>query len=361
MRARRTCVLLILATCVLGGCGLTIPRVSEVGDADYPGQSNPLTPPVSATAQIEFEIKKRIYCELRDAVAAANHFPITESDYLGGPQTIKYRSLFPPGWLATIALMLQIDESAALNPGVSVTQIMPNAVQVFGVQNTVTTAQSFTLGLGATLSSTATRIDKFNPQYSIAFLSKPQTKDIVCNPGNDPFVRIGWKTPNSSPFLIESDLGIKEWLLGALLVNDLLPSDVAPPKAGTPLKPNKGAGGGGGGSGSSSSGRSGGGSSSSHGGGGSNSGGGGSAVKADTISYEIKFVIVSNGNITPTWKLMKFSANTGSSPLFALGRTRTHDLIITIGPNTTATDNSNLASQISTGVASQNKASLTGN
>jgi hypothetical protein len=100
---------------------------------------------------------------------------------------------------------------------------MANAVQTFGVGNTVTTPQSFSLGFGATLSSTATRIDKFNPQYSIAFLSQRKTNDSVCNPGNDNWASI---SPTSSPFQIESDLGIKQWLVGALLVNSYIPSDI---------------------------------------------------------------------------------------------------------------------------------------
>jgi hypothetical protein len=65
---------------------------------------------------------------------------------------------------------------------------------------------------------------------------------------------------------------------------------------------------------------------------------------------------VSNGSITPTWKLVKLSANTGSNPLFATGRTRTHDLIITMGPETEQTANAHLASQIGNAVANANRA-----
>jgi hypothetical protein len=326
----------ILASLGLACCGLTNPNIKEAWDSDFPADPQTQTPPVSGAAQIEFEIKKRIYCELKDAVFAANHYPVTQSDTLGGKQTVQFRSLIPPGWVAQVALSLQVDESVSLNPGLTLNQAMANAVTVFGVQNSVTTPQSFNLGFGATLSSTATRIDKFNPQYSVAFLSKPRTRDTVCDPDNDPFKRVGWTTPLSSPFLIESDLGIKDWLLGAMFVNDLLPSDVTPSKPAPAAATKSGAGGGAG------------------------SAGGGSGPKADTVSYEIKFVIVSNGNVTPTWKLVRVSANSGSSPFLGVGRTRTHDLIITIGPNTTQTDNAHLASQISAGVGSANRAALTG-
>jgi hypothetical protein len=89
------------------------------------------------------------------------------------------------------------------------------------------------------------------------------------------------------------------------------------------------------------------------------SSGGSGGQTPDTISIEIKFVILSNGNVTPTWKLLRVSANTGSAPLFGLGRTRTHDLIVTIGPPTPATASTHLASQIGNAVSNGNRAEAT--
>ena len=51
------------------------------------------------------------------------------------------------------------------------------------------------------------------------------------------------------------------------------------------------------------------------------------------------------GRVTPTWKLVNVSANTGNVPFSNVGRTRTHDLFITIGPNNQQTINSHVASQ----------------
>jgi hypothetical protein len=70
------------------------------------------------------------------------------------------------------------------------------------------------------------------------------------------------------------------------------------------------------------------------------------ATGQDSFSREIKFIIISTGNITPTWKLIQVSANSGNAPFFSTGRTRTHDLLITIGPPTLRTVNDFLASQI---------------
>ena len=90
------------------------------------------------------------------------------------------------------------------------------------------------------------------------------------------------------------------------------------------------------------------------GGGGSSSGGGGGGTAPDTLTIEIKFIIVTSGNVTPTWKLLRVSANTTGS-LLSLGRIRTHDVIITIGPNNQQTLNTHLASQIGNAVSNGNQ------
>lgn len=79
-RSRALCV--IVGWITLAACGLADPKISEAWDAAYPGDSAALTAPVSATAQIGFEIKKRIYRELKAVVHAANHFPVMDCDSL---------------------------------------------------------------------------------------------------------------------------------------------------------------------------------------------------------------------------------------------------------------------------------------
>lgn len=313
---------IMLTSFGFAGCGLTVPDIKEVWDVDIPPDASIPRPKITGTAQIEFEIKKRIYCDLKDAVQEAQKYDVKESDSLHGPQTIKQHGLIPRDWAAQIALSLQVDESVSLNPGLTLNHLLPNATKAFGVQNSVTSAQSFSLGLGGTVSSTATRIDKFNPYYSIKYLTKPNTIDTVCDPKNDPFVLASLPRATSSPLVIESDLGIKDWLIGAMYFNNALPS------AGVPTQPASGASQPSGGQGQ-----------------------GGSGPKPDSISYEIKFIIVSNGNVTPTWKLIRVSANTGSSPFFGVGRTRTHDLIITMGPPTGKTAQEHFVNQFGAAVS----------
>ncbi|UDL87315.1 hypothetical protein LGH82_19190 [Mesorhizobium sp. PAMC28654] len=288
----------VIAPCIVGGCGLRVPPIKEIWDGPR------------GTEQIEFEIKKIIFCDLKDAVIEAEKIPFWVQDEKTGKKTRK--QIIPDEWGAQVSLSLQVDESTALNPGVSITQPLKNATTVFS-NGTVTSPQSFSLGLGGVLSSTATRIDKFDPYYSIAFLKTPMTKDSVCHPENDPFLK-NHETPSSSSPLIQSDLGIEKWLTEAMFTNSALPSHDS---AGSPNN-----------------------------------------VKPDTVGIEIKFVIVSSGNVTPTWKLVKFTGSNGNLPLFSVGRTRTHDLIITIGPSNQKTANTHLASQIGQAVSSGNQSLL---
>jgi hypothetical protein len=41
------------------------------------------------------------------------------------------------------------------------------------------------------------------------------------------------------------------------------------------------------------------------------------ASKKDVISHEVTFVILYNGNVTPSWKLVKVSVNQGSVPFLS--------------------------------------------
>jgi hypothetical protein len=315
---------ILFVCCGLIGCGLTVPDIKEAWDADTPPDSQGRTIP--GTAQIEYEVKQRIFCDLEKAVKYVNHnYPVSSGS---SPSNLKpfARYPIPLDFIAQMTLSFQVDESSALNPGVALITTLPNAITTFGPGvPSVSTGQSRSIGFGGALSSTATRIDKFDPSYSVRYLMIPDGPYSPCtDPKNDPFRKIGWEPDSSSPFVIEGDLGIRGWLVGATIVNTLIASETDT----------------GGGN--------------SKGGG---SGGGGGGLKTDAISYEIKFVIVSSANVTPTWKLVKVSANS-SGTFFSTGRTRTHDLIITIGPNDARTLNAHLASEIGQAVSAGDRTLL---
>jgi hypothetical protein len=287
----------LLGALLTGGCGHMAPHIHEVTDGP------------EGTREIEFEIKKRIYCDLKRGVMEANRrntFGLL--DRRTGRITTK--QFIPNDWGAFVSLSLQVDESSSMNPGVSATRILENAVTSFPSGN-VFTPQSLSVGLGGTIASTASRTDKFDAFYTIGFLMTPETSRSVCIPANDPFLSKGQVPATSSP-LIVSYLGIEKWLMDAMFTNSLLPSDEPDKATKTP----------------------------------------------DTITYELKFVVVSSGNVNPTLRLVRLSGNTGGLPLFSLGRTRTHSLIITLGPQKGLTSQTHFASQIGQAVASGNRTLL---
>ena len=88
---------------------------------------------------------------------------------------------------------------------------------------------------------------------------------------------------------MESDLKIKEWLFDALYVDYFTPSSQLTKDAD-------------------------------------------GAFKQEYLSYHMKFVVISSGTATPTWKLARFTSGNGNLPLLGANRTRTHDLLMTFGP-----------------------------
>ena len=170
----------------LCGCGTVVPNIKEAWDSDIPESKDSkgnLIQPVPGAGQIEFEIKRSVFCELRDAVYTINHY---QQQKTGEP----VKPALPNDWTTLVSLSLEVDESSSLNPGVALNVPMANAMAAFGVVDktpiTTSTPQAFSLGFGATLSSTATRIDKFDPSWTIHFLSQqPPTHDYICDPEHD--------------------------------------------------------------------------------------------------------------------------------------------------------------------------------
>ncbi len=368
-----------LAICVslsLSGCGLEVPKMAEFWDQDYPGDKEHDVPPITSTGQMEYEIRKRIFCDLKYAVREAQKIPFAKEDPLYNKNDPKHNKqyipekIIPENWEAHVSISLEVDESTAFNPGVSLNTPLHNATTNFAYENLtptsnvvanaatypfLSTAQSYAFGLGGNISASATRIDKFDPYYLVSQLDQKIPENGICYSNtddnyryaiNDVFVKHS-VDPSRSSLLLSSHLGLTEWLTDAIIGNKYTGSLDEPPalekkdiqKMKDNLKQQR---------------------DKFHAVGYSDSeisqivatqagaagGGGGSGTKPDTLTIEIKFIVVTSGNVTPTWKLVRVSANTGAIPLLATGRTRTHDLIITLGPPTQGTANTHLASQI---------------
>jgi hypothetical protein len=296
---------LALASSLLCSCGLAVPQVGEIWD-DESGNTALI---------LERKIKEKIFCELQTAVAAVNSGPpaATYEDPSNPNHIIKVKSV-PDSWGATLTLSLTVDEMSGVNPGISFNTPMIPATTYFPHGITVPGSQSYNLGIGGSLSSEAKRIDKFTFFYTVKELEKDHP---ICREIN-PLEQRAPLDYQGSSLLLESDLGFYKWLKNAGDVRTTMVSD---------------------------------------------------NTQQQVLSYEVSFEIISSGNVTPTWKLVRVTTPNGGLPLFNTKRDRTHDVTLTIGPVTTPAGggkpqpdlqsaNSHLASEIGSAVGEAVKRAL---
>ncbi len=228
----------LYAGLLTSGCGLAVPEIQE-NPADKVGGE-----------QLVQSIVYNVTCEVQDAIYKIYNDPDHHRKHT-----------FLDTWGANIALSLQVEEKSSTNPVVS--WLPPSPASAV-----------FSLGASGTLSADATRQDKLNSYFTVA-----QLKALgPCDP----------KTRPGGVLLMQSDLGLEEWLRSNVLAADtgliLYASDYTD-----------------------------------------------GFSKTNVLSHEIKFDITDTGNITPGWKLTRVSVNQ-SGNLFSATRDRTNDLTITLGP-----------------------------
>lgn len=295
----------------LMSCGVMTPKIQEVWDVDIPANSLPDLPAAyTASSRLSYEVQRRIYCDVKEGVTLASTIPVSHGETLENAKIIR-GGLFPEGWGVQVSINLQVEESFALNPGVSLVSPLANAVSNAGSARPVVTPQSSSVGFGATLSSAATTTNKVVPYWSVRELIGIPKKKSKCeiDPStgvfkNDPFDIAHVPKINSSPFITDSDLGIKEWIVGEMINWTLMKGEGKGPYKGDSKGPGP-----------------------------------------NIISREFNFVIVTAANATPSWKLARVTANTGG-PFLGVDRTKTHGAIITIGPQDEKTNQTFFASQI---------------
>ena len=238
----------------LSGCGTHVPQMEEAWE------------PVELPYNMEFRIKDRIFCETVRALRE-----MRDPKHI---TTVKGKYAVPDDYGVQMQVTLAAEENTSFNPGVSFNKTYRNST-VGGVN----VMNMFNLGLGANLTSTATRTDTLYSYYNVGRIL--QGNEDCDTP----------KPQHGSSLLLQSDLGIRDFLNGSAVA--------AAYSSSSPVPKDK------------------------------------KDVKADIYSYDIKFAVVTNGNVSPTWKLVNVSADTGTSPLLGAGRTRTHELVLTFGPGKT--------------------------
>ncbi|RYC34057.1 hypothetical protein D3273_02060 [Lichenibacterium minor] len=264
--SRNIFISLFSLSTLLGGCGLSVPTLHEpYEEADVDDA-------------MSYRIQKSIYCELRKAVS------------LYGPKKIyrygKIEDSIPNDWAAQETLQLQVDETGSLNANIAYNQTLRTASLPFKGQDQIKVPQSFSLPVGATASSQATRNEKLLFLYDLGQFKMPidVEKDSSCRqPGGPPYKDLD----RHGSSLLFGDLGIGDWLKSALAAYNSLPTSYSLDK---------------------------------------------SQTKYNAFSYEVKFIVTTTGTVNPMWKLVTISTGGGANPLISESRMRTHDLLITIGP-----------------------------
>ena len=262
-----------------GGCGLSVSEIPEVWDRAEP----------FAAAHLEMQIKRAVFCELRKGALLARQLNSNRLLYDSKVVSTDEDIPFPDSWGAQVTLTLTADEKSSLTPGVTFRD-PGQPSRVFGQ----TIAQSFSLGVGSNASSQNVRYDKFFAYYTSHDLIQGAGGDDICE---KPPRTLG-PPSSSSPFVEASGLGLARWLPGAIAVVDFQRSSRA---SETGIGPPLGTAG---------------------------------SFASDVATYSNKFTIITSGNVSPTWSLVRVS--TPTTPLFDLNRTRTHELIVTVGPGATS-------------------------
>jgi hypothetical protein len=329
-------MLIITAVSLLAGCGTYVPNIQDFYEVS--GSS-----PTAATADLVDAIVKQIRCEITNAVQTAVLYD-WDSAGMNGKRDIDWFD----SWAATALLTLTIEEKTTLNPGLSLNTPIHNGVTNFvgevvpgvtpGVpSNSVASAlsttyaygplispQSYAFGFGGTASADATRKETLSLYFDFKQLTDRKSlieakARIDQGSGNLPLCNDIF---SKNGILVQSDLKLKEWLMGALFPAHLPGTETAYQQS-LEMEAKK--------------------------------------DKKDVIGHEITFVIIYGGNVTPSWKLVRVSANQGST-LFSAQRSKTQDLTISMGPQSkdalaTAAQNTVLASQIGQAVANSIKGS----
>jgi hypothetical protein len=169
-------------------------------------------------------------------------------------------------WIVQTTLTFTVDEQSTISA-------TPSFISKL---HPLAAAETFTLGLSGSHKNQATRVDKVTLTYKVTdFIG---AKQFSCE--NQGFYK--------GTLFLQSDLKIEEWLSAAL--------NVAVAQGGqsqVTAHPRFNA-------------------------------------KPEAIQHDVKFLIVSAGGISPTWKLVDFA--NGANPLVAAQRDRAQQLLVTMGP-----------------------------
>ncbi|WP_398472147.1 hypothetical protein [Tardiphaga sp.] len=304
----------------LGGCGALVPEFGEAFDTAVPDALID-----AIVSHVHCEVKSQVEFFILDDISLAKGVGVP-----GGPAPRRHLQWLDD-WGAQLSLTLTVEEKSTLSPGVMLNRVLPNAVTAVPGGN-ITTPQSESLALGASISAGATRkavvawfmdfreftkeypdrpstqaklaakrisppakpvtdlMKKLTPELTAAKLTYERLEKEAIAAGSNSYASI---CNRPGGILIEGDLKFREWLYMTLrptFVEGGVAGDFAKALQ-NEIK----------------------------------------VAKKDVLQNQITFAVQYGGNATPSWKLVRVSANP-SGPFLNAQRTRTQDLVVTLGP-----------------------------
>jgi hypothetical protein len=257
----------LLVILQLTSCGLYVPV--KTFESETPKAEYPYTSP---QGDYENNIVSHLVCEVSNGIYAA-------------ATTFDLPWLKSEKWGTAITLTITAEDQSGFNPGLSYIQPFANKVFTFPGGN-VTSAQSFNVGVGGSASANATRTETIQFTLVNSELFKGGKYHMSKPSSCAPFERGA---------MIDGDLKIREFIYDKAVIAYWANANNPPLKkagdlAKVPTWP-----------------------------------------LFNTFTESINFVATLSGNVTPSWKLARFSNNTGAGTLLGAQRTYTNSVIITIG------------------------------
>jgi hypothetical protein len=264
---------------LLAGCGLTIPDMQVASSTSHPEEVD------------ENLLVNQIKCEITRGVFNSLVQYKRPSD--GNNTFIGNDVSWLLDWGVKVTLTLTVDEKGGIAPGASLTRPFANGTSTFG-SSTVTTPQSFALGLGVQGNAEATRKETVAFTYGLADLLAAK-RAAEAKAGLDPATLATTAIPpcnHQGDFVIVSGLKLDDFIQNKVFLawtpGTLNPSAI------------------------------------------------GNASPFSSFTDDATFIVSYGGEVTPTWKYVTFTATTNSSGQFlSATRTKTQDILLTLGPLTT--------------------------
>jgi hypothetical protein len=290
---KRAYPLALFAILGLNGCGSYVPAY-DLFLSDTPEKPGDPSP----QGQVENDTVAHIRCEIGNALV----------DILDAPN-LGPRVKWLKDWGTTVTIKLTVDEMSNLTPGVSSNTPFENEIIHFSKGGNITAPQSFAIGLGASGSAHATRLETITYTYANEGLYEEVRKNRAI--GNYGTTRPCDDIRNG--LVVQGDLKIEEFLYDK--------ATVSANREASNANPNK--------------------------------------PPFSTLSNDLTFVSSFGGSVDPVWKLARFTGNT-SPTLFNATRGRTNELLLTMAPiNKEQTKKQDVVVLIDIGIAVHN-ASLIG-